>query len=104
MSARIIHFPKRAPSMAAEIVTEALLLRRRKHSIIFSVMNNYKPLPFAVHWQFKNTAGVTFAKTNTAEAETWITGALLAGYGICLHWGGRGGGGGVYFLDQRVRA
>jgi hypothetical protein len=36
--------------------------RTWKRTMNFSVMNNYKPVPFAVHWKFKNITGVTPGK------------------------------------------
>ena len=86
----------KAQNLAAKIVAAAVQQRaRRMH---FSVMNDHKPVPFEVHWQHKNSTGVTFAKTETTAAEAWIVVALLAGYGVCQHWGSRQGGGGVYSL------
>jgi hypothetical protein len=72
-----------------------------KRTMSFSVIDDRKPTPFPTHWRHKNISGVTFAKTATAEAEAWIVVALLAGYGVCSHWGGRHGGGGVHYLDER---
>jgi hypothetical protein len=68
---------------AAYILACAVDCASQQHSrtMSFSVVNDDKPVPFTTHWQHKNIAGVTFKKTDTAEAEAWITAALLAGYG-----------------------
>ncbi|MGA9082612.1 MAG: hypothetical protein WB390_09160 [Pseudolabrys sp.] len=87
----------KAAALAAKIVAAADQQRARK--MHFSIITrDHQPLPFPVHWKHKNSTGVTFAKTDTAAAEAWITTALLAGYGVCVHWGTRQGGGGVYSL------
>jgi len=73
-------------------------------SLWFSVMNHYQPVPFPVHWEYKNTTGVTFnKKRDAAVAQAWIATALLAGYGVCVNRiANRGGGGGVYTLQGGV--
>src|SRR5262245_43468028 len=52
---------------------------RRRH---FSVIDEYKPVPFPVHWRRKNTAGVTFRREDVAAARAWVIQALLAGFTV----------------------
>jgi hypothetical protein len=87
---------------AAQLAAEMVACASQQHSrtMSFSVMNDDKPVPFTTHWQHKNIAGVTFKKTDTAEAEAWITAAMLAGYDVCRHAGGPNSSGGVYSLER----
>jgi hypothetical protein len=93
----------RAEILAAKLVAEACE-RSWTRTMTFSVMSDGKPVPFAFHWKLKGTSGVTFKKTETAAAKAWIVTALLAGFGVCAHWSGqRGGGGGIYWLNEDRR-
>ena len=52
---------------------------RRRH---FSVIDEYRPVPFPIHWRRKNVGGVTFRRDEPAAARAWIIQALLAGYSV----------------------
>jgi hypothetical protein len=89
----------KAQILAAEMVTTAGGQRgRRMHFSI--IARRHELVPFPVHWKHKNSRGVSFAKADVTVAVEWVAIALLAGYGVCLHWGNRRSGGGVYSLRE----
>jgi hypothetical protein len=90
----------RAELLAEEMVVEARGQFNYRRTVSFSVILNKQTPPFAFHWKHKNTFGVTFSKKETDAAKAWIVDALLAGFGVCLHFGRHGGTGGIYMLKD----
>jgi hypothetical protein len=93
----------KAQRLAAKIVAHAVR-RPRQYKMTFSVtVRGGESVPIH-HWRHKNSCGVTFPATETGAvaATAWITAALLAGFPVCAHWGGRLSGGGVYGLEERA--
>jgi hypothetical protein len=53
---------------------------RKRH---FFVLNKHrKPVPFDVHWQYKNAVGVSYKSRQAAAARQWVCAALLAGFTV----------------------
>jgi hypothetical protein len=74
---------KSCDKLTAEQVAHRLVERsdgcRWRH---FSVIDEYKPVPFPTHWRRKNTSGVTFRRQDAAAAQAWVKQALLAGFTV----------------------
>src|SRR5207253_7210121 len=66
---------EQATLLAAEIIAAAPTYW--KQNMDFSIIHGNEPLPFPIHWRYKNTSGVTFKKTDTAAAQAWIAAALF---------------------------
>ena len=85
-----------AAEIAAGFLADAW--RRRMNYFVMSARGR-EPPPFPTTWQRKNLFGVNFdVKTERAEAEAWITTALIAGF-IVFHSSTRDCGSGRSILD-----
>ena len=71
----------------------------------FVVSRNRKPIPFDVHWQYRNAVGVSYKPQQATAARQWVCAALLAGFTVFYSsrkqsWGaGRSLESGVYSED-----
>ncbi|HEY2533492.1 MAG TPA: hypothetical protein VGJ20_37105 [Xanthobacteraceae bacterium] len=53
---------------------------RKLHFFVLS--KNRKPVPFDVHWQYKNAVGVSYKSRQAAAARQWVCAAWLAGFTV----------------------
>jgi len=85
---------------------------RNRHFFIF---DEYKPVPLATQWRYKNTSGVTFRHKEFAAAVALVERALLTGFTVFYSHrkvGGLGAGHGLrcvywedeWWLEQELKA